>query len=105
MKKREIFTYVMVIFSVFLTASIVSYFILIQKLLSYKSLILLDQIDSLPKKNLTRVCPDKWVNNQMPGETEIPRQYFVVDGKRRELAEFDLNWIKQHCKVKPEFVY
>lgn len=98
--------YVLVIFSVFLITSIVSYFVLIQKLLNYKSLVLVDQPTPIQtEKILSRECPDKWVNNQIPGEIELPRQYFIVDGKRRELAEFDLNWIKRYCKVTSEFVY
>jgi hypothetical protein len=62
------------------------------------------------KQTLLRVCPDAWIDNQMPlvigPETEkTPRQYFILDGKRRELAEFDLEWVKEHCQIQPQIVH
>lgn len=53
-----------------------------------------------------RACPDEWIENRMPsvGSTGSV-QYFILEGKRRELSEFDLDWIKQHCNLKPTIVY
>ncbi len=52
-----------------------------------------------------QVCPDEWIQNKMPGTggTE-PNEYFVLEGKRRELKEFDLSWIKKNCNIKPQIV-
>ncbi|MBI2543359.1 MAG: hypothetical protein HYW24_04180 [Candidatus Aenigmarchaeota archaeon] len=60
-----------------------------------------------------RTCPDKWVENRMPRtidensttEDLTPDQYFIVDGKRRELSEFDVDWIKENCNITPDIVY
>lgn len=58
-----------------------------------------------------RQCPDAWYQNQMPTVTNekadhLPaKEYFVIKGHRRELKEFDLNWVKENCKIKPTTVY
>ena len=49
-----------------------------------------------------KICPDEWINNQMPtpvGSNNPPPQYFIVNGERRELSEFDVDWIKENCEV------
>lgn len=56
-----------------------------------------------------RVCPDAWYFDAMPGPSDAgsdqPREYLVVDGERRELTEFDLEWIRENCEVNgPETV-
>ena len=54
-------------------------------------------------------CPDTWVTNMMPSpcgngiKCKGPGQYFVVKGKRRELSEYDLDWVKANCKPKHIF--
>ncbi len=66
------------------------------------------------KSNLIQTCPDEWILNKMPSikneenpldTTEIPSEYFIVDGKRRELTEFDLSWIQSNCDLKQISVY
>jgi hypothetical protein len=57
-----------------------------------------------------RTCPEAWYLNAMPGtvpdKDSPPREYLVVAGQRRELAEFDMEWIKANCPVnKPETVH
>lgn len=56
-----------------------------------------------------RVCPDAWYDNQMPGivgPSEPPRQYLVINGKRAELADYDIEWIKNNCQIsKPTVLY
>lgn len=52
-----------------------------------------------------RICPDIQVDNQMPGISGIkgyPRQYFILNKGRREMTEFDLDWVNNNCKVKKE---
>ncbi|MEK6895439.1 MAG: hypothetical protein AABX48_02875 [Nanoarchaeota archaeon] len=61
-----------------------------------------------------RICPDAWVENKMPcpcvtdncSECDNPpRQYFIIDEKRRELNEFDVNWVNQTCNITKKIVY
>ena len=58
------------------------------------------------KSDKLRICPDAWYDNQMPGEVTKPREYLIINGKRRELDEFDIEWIRNNCAVnKPTIVY
>jgi hypothetical protein len=43
----------------------------------------------------------------MPGPpNEVPKEYLVVAGKRRELHEIDIDWVRANCPVKgPEKVH
>src|SRR3989338_6125620 len=56
-----------------------------------------------------RFCPDEWYDNQMPCSCATencsecnnpPRQYFIVDGVRRELSEFDMVWVEENCDLE-----
>ncbi len=61
-----------------------------------------------PPVSLLRVCPEKWYDNRMSsavGSNDVPREYFIYKGVRRELSEFDVNWVKTNCSVKPHAVY
>ncbi len=53
-----------------------------------------------------QVCPDEWIQNKMPGI--IPdfssEDYFILDGERRELTEFDLEWVQNNCNLEPQVV-
>lgn len=54
---------------------------------------------------LLRVCPEEWIQNKMPSTNSTePNEYFILDGKRKELKEFDLEWIKSNCTIKPTIV-
>lgn len=59
--------------------------------------------------NAERTCPDAWYKDEMPGDPSsdnLPREYMVVDGDRRELSEMDVDWIVQSCAIKkPESVF
>jgi len=55
-----------------------------------------------------QVCPDEWIENAMPGPDTKggpAKEYFILEGKRRELSEFDLEWVKKNCKVQKQTVY
>lgn len=61
-----------------------------------------------------RVCPDKWYKNEQPcvyqdSPTECDQQrkeYFIIDGKRKEVEEVDVEWVKENCEVnEPEVLY
>ncbi len=57
------------------------------------------------KSNLIQACPEEWIQNNMPGlESKDVKEYFIYEGQRRELKEFDLEWIKKNCNVKPQIV-
>lgn len=48
-----------------------------------------------------RICPDAWIDNQLPTNGNIDnRQYFIVNNYRRELAEFDVDWIRENCNLE-----
>jgi len=60
-----------------------------------------------------RVCPEQWIDNQMPCVDQIgtqvglcPKetQYFILNGIRRELSEFDVKWIKENCNLEIEVI-
>lgn len=60
------------------------------------------------KSEKIRICPDSWIENRMPGppqEINKNRQYFIIDGERREIDDYDLDWIKENCDIKPKIVY
>lgn len=40
----------------------------------------------------------------MPGPGTNFEEYYIVDGKRRELKEFDIEWVKKNCNIKPTVV-
>lgn len=45
-------------------------------------------------------CPEAWYDNQMPGiDPSSNNQYLIVNGERRELADFNMKWIQSHCSV------
>lgn len=33
------------------------------------------------------------------GDDNPPEQYFVIDSERRELAQFDVEWVVDNCDV------
>jgi hypothetical protein len=57
-----------------------------------------------------RTCPDNWYVNRMPGtyaETDdMPNEYMVYEGRRVELRDVDVDWVKENCAVKePQPIY
>lgn len=52
-----------------------------------------------------RVCPDQWIENRMPGLQPVS-QYFIINGKRVAVEQYDIEWIKANCSVdQPQAVY
>jgi hypothetical protein len=51
-----------------------------------------------------RECPDQKVINAMPG-TEPRPSYYVRNGQRREISEYDAAWVAKNCFVPEETVY
>ena len=56
---------------------------------------------------LLKVCPEEWIQNRMPGIAgdTTPKEYYRYKGIRRELSEFDVNWVKTNCSITPEIAY
>ena len=69
-----------------------------------------------PSTEITKlqVCPDKWYKNEQPctyqnSPTECKQQqkeYFIIDGERKEVEKVDIEWVKENCEVnEPEVIY
>jgi hypothetical protein len=54
--------------------------------------------------NSLQTCPEEWIQNRMPGPGTNFEEYFIIEGQRRELKEFDLEWVKKNCNIKPTIV-
>jgi hypothetical protein len=60
------------------------------------------------KAGKLRVCPEEWIINRMPSTDDTTGngvQYFIYQGKRRELSEFDFEWVQKNCNLTPQVVY
>lgn len=58
-------------------------------------------------RSLLKFCPDYLVDNKFPtmaGDT-TPPQYFIVNNTRREISEFDSDWVKVNCDLRKETLY
>jgi len=61
-------------------------------------------------KTKLKICPDVLFENKMPqvidkNQTPKINKYFIINGKREEINNYDLNWIKLNCNVKEQIVY
>lgn len=58
-------------------------------------------------RTLIKDCPGEWVEDRMPGgKTESAKnQYFIINGNRKEIKDYDLEWIKSNCSVQIQYVY
>ncbi len=54
------------------------------------------------KDNKLRFCPDELIRNEMPG-TSGSEEYFIVNGERMELTQFDLTWVEK-CGLEKNVV-
>lgn len=56
-------------------------------------------------KNL-RECPDIHVIDKMPGTdvNDEGRQYYIVEGERAEIRDFDGAWVDENCDVEVQEV-
>ncbi|WDF66995.1 hypothetical protein PQ465_11830 [Sphingobacterium oryzagri] len=63
-----------------------------------------------PTKSLLQDCPEEKIVNRMPmvqteGKSDKPNSYFIYKGERREIAEFDEQWLKENCDIKETEVF
>jgi hypothetical protein len=57
-----------------------------------------------------KMCPEILVEDRMPCVSDLPGgckfgKYYILNGKRRELSEFDQEWVEINCEVKESVVY
>lgn len=57
--------------------------------------------------NLIQDCPEEKIVNNMPtvGDDKTPKEYYIYKGERKEIKEFDANWIAKNCTVKTSVVH
>ncbi len=71
------------------------------------SLILLASCASNKSSELLKECPEEKIINRMPvvGKPDTPTEYYILNGERREINEFDTAWVRKNCEVKETVVY
>lgn len=70
-----------------------------------------DGIEAILKAAFTSVvttksakdCPDEWIENRMPGGDV--EEYFLLDGKKVELDQYDIKWVQDNCELTKQTVY
>lgn len=52
-------------------------------------------------------CPDEKIDNRMPTTSgnNTPREYYIYQGKRYEISQFNATWVEQHCTITVQTVY
>lgn len=66
-----------------------------------------NEIDATQPFSKLKVCPEEKIINKMPsiGTPSGESSYYILNGKRREISEFDADWVKANCQVKEQEVY
>ena len=62
---------------------------------------------SPPQSAKLRVCPENWIDNQMPCVSDTPqgcgkREYFIIKGENKNADEVDVDWVRQNCNISPQ---
>ncbi|MDE2040935.1 MAG: peptidoglycan-binding protein [Patescibacteria group bacterium] len=62
---------------------------------------------SINQNSLLRVCPNVMIVSQTPstGPNSVASQYYILNGIRRELSDFDTNWVSANCSVPVQNAY
>ncbi len=53
-------------------------------------------------------CPDEWVINHSPAEItgeagrKTSDEYFLLGGKRKEIDEFSMDYVRENCELQPK---
>lgn len=55
----------------------------------------------VPSSVLLQECPDELIYNKMPSiePDTMVRSYYILNGERYEIAEFDEDWVRQNCTI------
>ncbi|NMA44910.1 MAG: hypothetical protein GX950_03825 [Candidatus Diapherotrites archaeon] len=60
-------------------------------------------IQNMSQTEKLKVCPDKLIQNDMPSIMPITNSnYYLINGERKEIIDFDANWVKNNCTIKIE---
>lgn len=56
---------------------------------------------------LLQECPDEKIVNKMPviEPGDDSNEYYIVDGARREVGEYDAAWVEANCQVPVQEVF
>lgn len=56
---------------------------------------------------LIQACPDEWIEDRMPtiDDDGSPRDYFIIDGERKETKNYDVEWIQNNCMAEVQYAY
>lgn len=88
-----------------LKSNITKSYILIALVLFFLSACCSKKHHKLSQTKLIQICPEEWIQNKMPStDAQSANEYFIYEGKRRELKEFDMEWVKKNCSIKPQIV-
>ena len=49
-------------------------------------------------------CPDEKIINRMPG-TSPESSYYIKNGERKEISDYDSNLVQNNCNVPSQVVY
>lgn len=77
----------------------------------YNSIINSLKFFSADESVLLKQCPEEWIDNQMPQVGDVKYadqmnpQYFILNGERREMGEFDIDWVTKNCNLEKQIVY
>jgi hypothetical protein len=68
---------------------------------------LIEYIEYKNRPGLLKECPDEMILNKMPstGSSKVPSSYYIKDGARREIQEYDGEWVRANCTVPVKEVY
>lgn len=71
---------------------------------------LIEYIKYKNRPGLLKECPDEMIWNKMPRvdgapRPKLPPSYYVKDGARREIQEYDGEWVRINCTVPVQEVY
>ncbi len=57
-------------------------------------------LPSLSSGEPLQVCPEELIIDGMPrgGKSDLPNQYYIYQGMRREVKDFDSAWVNKNCQ-------
>lgn len=92
---------------IFLGLPIIVIIIIAVILIKYQAFEIKLPVITPDSKTKLQQCPDEWIDNQMPSidPKKAETQYFILNGERRELDEFDAEWIQKNCSLKKQEVF
>lgn len=50
-------------------------------------------------------CPDEKIVNRMPGPGSSGSEYYIKNGERKEISDYDAAWVSANCNVPVQEVF